>query len=213
MDHKVKLKGVLKLLLRWPVLLSVLFAAMDVQLFLYNIKAGLIGLFYLAVYIIVCVVIIMAGKRRLQRELIEFAVNYGQLQMEIVENLSVPYAILNEDGHLLWGNEEFIKVIVNKKAARRNINNIFPEITTEKLPHDYDLKVVHVKFKDRYYRADMRLVVSEEMKELEVQSDINQLIDYNTIISLFLHDETDMMELEQKREEENLVAGLLYIDN
>ncbi len=49
MDHKVKLKGVLKLLLRWPVLLSVLFAAMDVQLFLYNIKAGLIGLFYLAV--------------------------------------------------------------------------------------------------------------------------------------------------------------------
>ena len=125
MDHKVKLKGVLKLLLRWPVLLSVLFAAMDVQLFLYNIKAGLIGLFYLAVYIIVCVVIIMAGKRRLQRELIEFAVNYGQLQMEIVENLSVPYAILNEDGHLLWGNEEFIKVIVNKKAARRNINNIF----------------------------------------------------------------------------------------
>ncbi len=213
MDHKVKLKGVLKLLLRWPVLLSVLFAAMDVQLFLYNIKAGLIGLFYLAVYIIVCVVIIMAGKRRLQRELIEFAVNYGQLQMEIVENLSVPHAILNEDGHLLWGNEEFIKVIVNKKAARRNINNIFPEITTEKLPHDYDLKVVHVKFKDRYYRADMRLVVSEEMKELEVQSDINQLIDYNTIISLFLHDETDMMELEQKREEENLVAGLLYIDN
>ena len=104
MNHKIKLKGVLKLLLRWPVLLSVLFAVMDVQLFLYNIKAGLIGLFYLVVYIIVCLVIIMAGKRRLQRELIEFAANYGQLQMEIVENLAVPYAILNEDGHLLWGN-------------------------------------------------------------------------------------------------------------
>lgn len=39
MNHKVKLKGVLNLLLRWPVVLSVLFAAMDVQLFLCNIKA------------------------------------------------------------------------------------------------------------------------------------------------------------------------------
>lgn len=213
MKHKVKLKGVLRLLLRWPAVFSILFAIMDIQLFMYNIKAGIIGLFYFAVYIMACAVIILTSRRRLQKELVEFAVNYGQLQMEIVENLTVPYAILNEDGHLLWGNEEFIKVIVNKKAARRNISNIFPEITTEKLPHDYDLKVEHVKFKDKYYRADMRLVISEDIGKIDENSDINQLIDYNTIISIFLYDETDMMELEQKREEENLVAGLLYIDN
>ena len=47
------------------------------------------------------------------------------MQMQIVENLTVPYAILSEEGHLLWGNEEFVKIIVNKKAARRNISNIF----------------------------------------------------------------------------------------
>ena len=62
----------------------------------------------------------------------------------------------------------------------------------------------------------MRLVVSENTgsdEKEEPHNDISQLIEYNSIISLFLHDETDMMELEQKREEENLVAGLLYIDN
>ncbi len=213
MNHKVRLKGALRILLRWPIVFSVLLAIMNVQLFIYNLKAGIIGLFYFFIYILAYVLIIITSRRRLQRELVEFAASYGQLQMEIVGNLSVPYAILNEEGHLLWGNEEFIKVIVNKKAARRNISNIFPEITIERLPHDYNLKVEHVKFKDKYYRADMRLVISEDIGKPDVQGDINQLIDYNTIISLFLYDETDMMELEQKREEENLVAGLLYIDN
>lgn len=216
MKHKVRLKGILKTYLRWPVLLSIFFAAMDVQLFIYNQKAGVIGFLYFLVYVLVCTLVFVTSRRRIQRELIRFAEDYGQMQMQIVENLTVPYAILSEEGHLLWGNEEFVKVIVNKKAARRNISNIFPEITEDSLPHDYNLKIVHVKIKDRYYKADMRLVVSENTtcadKE-EPHNDISQIIEYNSIISLFLHDETDMMELEQKREEENLVAGLLYIDN
>ena len=216
MKHKVRLKGILKTYLRWPVLLSIFFAAMDVQLFIYNQKAGVIGFFYFIVYVLACTLVFTTGRRRIQRDLIRFAEDYGQMQMQIVENLTVPYAILSEEAHLLWGNEEFVKIIVNKKAARRNISNIFPEITEDSLPHDYNLKIVHVKIKDRYYKADMRLVVSENTgsdEKEEPHNDISQLIEYNSIISLFLHDETDMMELEQKREEENLVAGLLYIDN
>lgn len=216
MKHKVRLKGILKTYLRWPVLLSIFFAVMDVQLFIYDQKAGVIGFFYFILYVLVCMLVFTTGRRRIQKDLIRFAEDYGQMQMEIVGNLTVPYAILSEEGHLLWGNEEFVKIIVNKKAARRNISNIFPEITEDSLPRNYDLKIVHVKIKDRYYKADMRLVVSENAtcdgKE-EPHNDISQLIEYNSIISLFLHDETDMMELEQKREEENLVAGLLYIDN
>ena len=50
MKHKVRLKGILKTYLRWPVLLSIFFAAMDVQLFIYNQKAGVIGFFYFIVY-------------------------------------------------------------------------------------------------------------------------------------------------------------------
>ena len=48
------------------------------------------------------------------RDMIEFAVNYGQIQLEIMEDLTVPFGVLSQDGRLLWGNDEFIKVIVNK---------------------------------------------------------------------------------------------------
>lgn len=215
MKHKVRLKGVLKLYLRWPVLLSILFIVIDMRLLVYDRKAGIAGLCFLLLYILASIVVYLISRRCMQRELIEFAVNYGGLQMKILESLEVPYAILSETGNFLWGNDEFVKIIVNKKAARRNISNIFPEITKDRLPCNHDSKMIRVKFKDKYYRADMRLVVSKnvEGQELSLNTEINQLIDCNSIISLFLHDETDMMELEQKKEEENPVVGLLYIDN
>ena len=120
------------------------------------------------------------------------------------------------DGCLLYtsGNDEFVSVIVNKKAARRNIANIFEEITIDSLPDSDEIKVIHVKTEDKYYRAVMKLIVSDSPDDDEmVKTDINQLMDNSRLISVFLYDETDMMELEQKREAENLVVGLLYIDN
>ena len=115
---------------------------------------------------------------------------------------------------MLWGNDEFVSVIVNKKAARRNIANIFEEITLDSLPDSDEVKVVHVRTEDKYYRVVMKLVESDNAGEGDtVKTDINQLMDNSRLISVFLYDETDIMELEQKREAENLVVGLLYIDN
>lgn len=155
-----------------------------------------------------------SGRRKLKKDLIEFATNYGEMQMRMMKTLTVPFAILSEDGHMLWGNDEFVSVIVNKKAARRNIANIFEEITLDSLPDSDEVKVVHVRTEDKYYRVVMKLVESDNAGEGDtVKTDINQLMDNSRLISVFLYDETDIMELEQKREAENLVVGLLYIDN
>ena len=94
-----------------------------------------------------------------------------------------------------------------------DISNIFEEITIDSLPDSDEIKVIHVKTEDKYYRAVMKLIVSDSPDDEMVKTDINQLMDNSRLISVFLYDETDMMELEQKREAENLVVGLLYIDN
>ena len=92
--------------------------------------------------------------------------------------------------------------------------NIFEEITLDSLPDSDEVKVVHVRTEDKYYRVVMRLVESDNAGDGDtVKTDINQLMDNSRLISVFLYDETDIMELEQKREAENLVVGLLYIDN
>ena len=210
----MRLRGNLKTYLRWPLFFGTLLILMTIQLFSVSVRSGVIGIGYTILYLMIAGLINFSGRRKLKKDLIEFATNYGEMQMRMMKTLTVPFAILSEDGHMLWGNDEFVSVIVNKKAARRNIANIFEEITLDSLPDSDEVKVVHVRTEDKYYRVVMKLVESDNAGEGDtVKTDINQLMDNSRLISVFLYDETDIMELEQKREAENLVVGLLYIDN
>lgn len=214
MKHRMRLRGNLKTYLRWPLFFGILLILMTIQLFSVSVRSGVIGIGYTILYLMIARLINFSGRRKLKKDLIEFATNYGEMQMRMMKTLTVPFAILSEDGHMLWGNDEFVSVIVNKKAARRNIANIFEEITLDSLPDTDEVKVVHVRTEDKYYRVVMRLVESDNAGDGDtVKTDINQLMDNSRLISVFLYDETDIMELEQKREAENLVVGLLYIDN
>lgn len=214
MKNRMRLRGNLKTYLRWPLFFGILLILMTIQLFSVSVRSGVIGIGYTILYLMIAGLINFSGRRKLKKDLIEFATNYGEMQMRMMKTLTVPFAILSEDGHMLWGNDEFVSVIVNKKAARRNIANIFEEITLDSLPDTDEVKVVHVRTEDKYYRVVMRLVESDNAGDGDtVKTDINQLMDNSRLISVFLYDETDIMELEQKREAENLVVGLLYIDN
>ena len=214
MKQRLKLKGNLKSYLRWPIVLSAVFIVMDIQMYIFDKKIGILGTCYLAIYMLAAVSIYFSGRKRLRRDLIDFAIKYDEMQMGVMDNLTVPYAVLSEKGHLLWGNKEFIRLAVNKKAARRGIYNVFPEITENKLPDSDEVRVVHIKVEDKYYRAVMRLMLSNSEEEsVNGDKDLAQLMDNNEVIVMFLYDETDIIELEQKREDENLIVGLLYIDN
>ncbi|MCH5268700.1 MAG: DHH family phosphoesterase [Lachnospiraceae bacterium] len=213
MKKGLKLRGRLRLYLTWPIWISILMLPMVIQLFIANRKAGIIGICYFAVFFLCALVIRFGGHKKLRRDLIHFASIYGQMQMKTLKELTVPFAILSEEGQLLWGNDEFVRVVVNKKAARRNIANVFPEITQNRFPVDEEEKIVHVQTEDGYYRAVLSLVSDEGFVMDEQLMPMDQLLETKKLISLFLYDETERIMLEEKREAENLIVGLLYIDN
>lgn len=213
MKKGIKLRGRLRLYLTWPIWLSLPMLLMVVQLFVANRKAGVIGLSYFAIFFLCAMVIRFGGHKKIQKDLIHFASTYGQMQMLAMKELTVPFAILSEEGHLLWGNDEFVRVAVNKKAARRNIANVFPEITEKRLPLDGEVKTVHVQVGETYYRAVLSLVSDEGFVVDEQLMTIDQLLETKQLITMFLYDETEMIQLEERREAENLIVGLLYIDN
>ena len=214
MNHNIKLTGNLKSYLRWPVILTLLFAVASLHLYVINHKAGVLVALYTTVYFLMALMIWFSGRKKLQRDLIQFAQSYGRLQMKMMQEMAIPFAVLNVDGHLLWGNDDFLQVIVNKKAARRNIANIFPEITLDQLPNQQRRDVVlRVTADGNTYRAVMRQVDAAQLAEKEEELAMDQLIDDQTIIVMFLYNETEMLELEQTIEDEKLVVGLIYIDS
>lgn len=213
MKRGLQLKGSLRTYLCWPIYLSVLFIIMDIQIFLINRKAGIVGGIYWVVYVLIACMVYFTGRKRLRRELVEFAANYGQMQMSMIKEMDVPYGVLSEEGQLLWGNDRFLEVIVNKKAARRSISNVFPEITYGKIPKLPETRVVHVQAQERYYRCVLNLVVDVSNEVLDSKLPLDQLVETRRIISMCMYEETEVINLEKAREAENLVVGLLYIDN
>lgn len=214
MKRGLKLKGMLRLYLKWPFFLSILFIIMDIQLFVINRRIGVIGAVYCVIFILITLILNFFGKKGIRRDLVQFAENYGKMQMSMIKEMDIPYAVLSEEGQLLWGNDKFLQVIVNKKAARRSITNIFPEITQNILPKLPEPKEAHVQAGERYYRCVMNLIVdSGSSVGGEEELAFDQMLDTKRIIAMCLYEETEVINLEKVREAENLVVGLLYIDN
>lgn len=214
MKRGLKLKGMLRLYLKWPLFLSILFIIMDIQLFVINRRIGVIGAVYCVIFILITFILNFFGKKGIRRDLVQFAENYGKMQMNMIKEMDIPYAVLSEEGQLLWGNDKFLRVIVNKKAARRSITNIFPEITQNILPKLPEPKEAHVQAGERYYRCVMNLIVdSGSSVGGEEELAFDQMLDTKRIIAMCLYEETEVINLEKVREAENLVVGLLYIDN
>ena len=214
MKRGLKLKGMLRLYLKWPLFLSILFIIMDIQLFVINRRIGVIGAVYCVIFILITLILNFFGKKGIRRDLVQFAETYGKMQMNMIKEMDIPYAVLSEEGQLLWGNDKFLQVIVNKKAARRSITNIFPEITQNILPKLPEPKEAHVQAGERYYRCVMNLIVdSGSSVGGEEELAFDQMLDTKRIIAMCLYEETEVINLEKVREAENLVVGLLYIDN
>ena len=150
MKRGFKLRGRLRLHLGWPLWLSILLLPMGMQLYIEDRKAGIIGTCYFLAFFLCALIIRYGGHKKMRRDLIHFASTYGQMQMQTMKELSVPFAVLSEEGQLLWGNDEFVRIAVNKKAARRNIANVFPEISENSLPVDGGRKVIHIHAGDKY---------------------------------------------------------------
>lgn len=195
---KVKLSPELAKYLNWPIVLSILLLVMIPVLFLADREAGMIGAVFVFVYIWIAFWVYLVKRRYLFRELFAYAADYGQVQKQFLKELLLPYAVLDMQGRMLWGNDEFRQIIENGKAAKRSITNIFPELTADVFPKDFLDAEVSVIFHERNYRAVLRKVQAE---------------DFSTFLILCLYDETEIVECKRHIQEDSMIVGLIYIDN
>lgn len=214
MKRKVKLKGNLRTYLRWPLFLSFLLVCMCISLFLTDKISGLIASAYVGVYVIVAFLMFYFKRPNVLGDMVQFATEYGRVQQQLVDELSLPYAILDAEGHMLWGNQEFLEVIGNERSAKKSITNVFPELTNEKLPQIEQDSIIHTVFEEKYYKIVMRKMVAAAFQPEETDDkEMASILDSNTLIAIYLFEETEIKVLMKENKDQRIVVGLLYIDN
>ena len=127
MNKKVKLKGRLNMYMRWPVLLSALLLVATVLMYLVDYRAGLLMTACFVLYVAAAIVIYFYLKPSIVDELVNFAIEFAQVQHNLIHDLEIPYAILDETGKLLWANS-CMKEIMGEFIDMKNISTLIPDI-------------------------------------------------------------------------------------
>jgi len=216
MSRKLKLRGALKAYLLWPIILTVLLLCMNLSIYVIDNKAGFVMTGFVFVYFIMAISIYFSKRNKITSELVRYAMDYGQVQKRLLKELNLPYAILDVDGRMQWGNDEFMDIIHEKNAARHNISAIFPEITEEALPKKEKDEVLHLTLHGRNYMVLLRKVIAPDFDD-DVNWNFNDVEsawdDRNALIAMYLYDETESITLLKENKEQKLITALLYIDN
>ncbi len=216
MSRKLKVRGALRAYLLWPAILTVVLLCMNLIMYPIDRLAGYVMTAFTVLYFVMAITIYLAKRNKIAAELVRYAMDFGQVQKRLLKELNLPYAVLDLEGRMQWGNDEFMDIIQEKSAARHSISNIFPEITEDTLPKKEKDEVLHAVLNGRNYRILLRKVIAPDFDDSLNPHDLDAekcWEDRNALIAMYLYDETEMITLLKENKEQKLVTGLLYIDN
>ena len=210
--QNVRLKGQLKLYMQWPAFMTILLIAMNVWIYRLDRKAGLLMLIFFLIYIVIVGVMYFYNKSLVMKDLVDFAAQYGIIQNTLLKKLAVPYALLLEDGRLMWMNDQFREILGSKLKGEAVLSRYIPELNRSIFPKEEDQIVeMEVYYHDKEYRAELRKVSVEGFSDSERLLDMPEEKEY--FIAVYLSDVTELNTALRQNEEQRLVAGLIYIDN
>ena len=146
--------------------------------------------------------------------MIAFANQYDVVEKRMLEELALPYAIMDMEGRMIWSNRIFLRRSRGEISfIKKSISTVFPDITPDKLPVADELEIseISIHFGDRIYRASMqRVTMGEVVSHADILENMSQNI---SLIAMYLYDETELKEYIQKNEDNKLVVALAYLDN
>ena len=211
MKKNMKLKGRLKSYMQTSIYLGLLLVAVNLLIYILDVPSGLVLTCFTLFYFAVTAFLQLYNKPIIMNEMVSFATQYGQIQKVLLRELELPYAMLDEEGHVIWTNARFEEIVHKDKGYRKSITSLFPSITREKLPFEEDEVSFDLTYEDRNYEVRMRKI---SMKEMAQNSDIIEGDGYDgCLFAFYLFDETALRIALQEVDDQSLSVGMIYLDN
>lgn len=211
MNNEKILKKKIEFYLITPIFVSLFLVLMCGALYFVNQKSAIIATVSVTLVILVELLVYVITKRAVMPTLISFSFEQGQIQKELLKELAIPYALLDLDGKILWGNSMFVEHVGggSKKRIRKNISAFFPQIGTEVFKAK-DTVNMELEYEGIEYVAELKKINFHE-----VLQDEESIVDPKgeAIIAFYLHDVTELKRYKKENFDQKLVAGLIYIDN
>ena len=208
-NKNMRLKGQLRMYMQWPLIMTILLLAMNIWMYMTDQKAGLTMTVFVIIYAVIVGLLYFYNRSLILADLIQFSTQYKGIQNTLLKELTVPYAIILEDGHILWKNDRFSEIVDGREKF---IQKIIPELNKGIFPKDDETRnELEITYKERDYQVELRRISLEGFSESERMLQIPKEKEY--FIALYMRDVTELNSYIRENEDQRLIAGLIYIDN
>lgn len=208
-NKNMRLKGQLRMYMQWPLIMTILLLAMNIWMYMTDQKAGLTMTVFVIIYVVIVGLLYFYNRSLILADLIQFSTQYKGIQNTLLKELTVPYAIILEDGHILWKNDRFSEIVDGREKF---IQKVIPELNKGIFPKDDETRSeLEITYKERDYQVELRRISLEGFSESERMLQIPKEKEY--FIALYMRDVTELNSYIRENEDQRLIAGLIYIDN
>ena len=208
-NKNMRLKGQLRMYMQWPLIMTILLLAMNIWMYMTDQKAGLTMTVFVIIYVVIVGLLYFYNRSLILADLIQFSTQYKGIQNTLLKELTVPYAIILEDGHILWKNNRFSEIVDGREKF---IQKVIPELNKGIFPKDDETRSeLEITYKERDYQVELRRISLEGFSESERMLQIPKEKEY--FIALYMRDVTELNSYIRENEDQRLIAGLIYIDN
>ena len=135
--------------------------------------------------------------RNLSNYMVEYAMASENTQNIFSQDLDIPYALMDKKGIIAWRNRAFNSLVQKDRQSKKDIHAMFENITENDIEEITDKADFHGEYQGRKYRIRITRLYIEE----------------SFVYTICLFDETDLVELQNKKDDSMPVVGLIYMDN
>ncbi|MGC4018592.1 MAG: DHH family phosphoesterase [Muricomes sp.] len=209
--RNMQLKGQLRMYMQWPMIMTVLLFAMNIWIYRIDKKAAIIMSVFIIIYVVIAGGLYFYNRSLILADLVQFSNQYKGVENTLLKELAIPYAIILEDGRIIWQNDSFSEVVGEKRRGKY-LNKLIPELNQGTFPKTgTDHIELELTYKDRDYQVELRRVSLEGFSGSEQLLQIPEDKEY--FIAVYMKDVTELNAYIKENEEQRFIAGLIYIDN
>ena len=164
------------------------------------------------IYLIAAVLCYEYTEKMISKEFLAAGFEQSQIQKQILKELPVPYVMTDQDGTIIWHNEQFSE-IVGQKITKKSITQIFPGLYKKVFPQNGQMKEYCITHEEHKYHVECRNMVFKNLEQTEGEIQEDKETQGDILQVFYFFDETQLIGYKEESRKKSLVAGLIYIDN
>ena len=194
--EKISLDGKIKNYIYLPFYFLAFWIVLSFVCFYIDLRAGIIMSAATVIYFIVSLVFCIKYRPRFMKDLVEFGADYSQIQKQMLNDLDVPFGLLDETGRILWANNMLEDVVKGENISNKNVISIFDKFDGSNIKFDESGRnEFMMAYGDREYKVVLKALSldPEKNKHDDVAVDM---------IGLYLFDYSYISQLEKENADE-----------